>query len=105
MDFEVSGNSTSPGVRSLGRFRPEHQFCDYLWRWKRWRRPEHHMALVSGRGQLELATSGYDAIASTARRCGYGLFACVRPCDRLWGTRQRDAAERHLGIYTVRPAA
>jgi Galactose oxidase, central domain len=23
----------------------------------------------------------------------------------LWGTRQRDAAERHLGIYTVRPAA
>src|SRR5437762_12587612 len=105
MDSEVSGKSTSLGVRSLGRFRPEHQCSDSLRRRKRWRRPEHYMAMVCGWGRLELGTSGYDAIASTARRCRDGLFACVRSPDCLWWTRQRDTAERHLAIYTVRPAA
>src|SRR5439155_11103370 len=105
MDFAVSGKTTSPGVRILGRFRPEHQCSDSLrWR-KRWRRPEHYMAMVCGWGQLELEPSGYDAIAPTARRRRYGLFACARPLDCLWWTRQRDAAERHVAIYTVRPAA
>src|SRR5262249_20181327 len=76
-----------------------------LWRRKRWRRPEHYMAMVCGWRQLELDTSSNDAIASTARRCRYGLFAWVRPCDCLWWTKQRDAAERHLAIYTVRPCS
>src|SRR5437773_3976908 len=105
MDSEVSCKSTSPSVRGLSRFRPEHQCSDSFRRRKRWRRPEHYMAMVCGWGQLELGTSGYDAIASTARRCRYGLFACVRPPDCLWWTRQRDAAERHLAICTVSSAA
>src|SRR5215469_784078 len=103
MDAEVSSYPTSVGVRSLGRFRPEYQCSDSLRRRKRWRRPEHYMAMACAWRGLE--TSGYDAVASTARRCRYGLFACVTPRNCLWWTRQRDAAERHLAIYSVRRAA
>src|SRR5262249_55280734 len=105
VDFEVSGKSTSRAVCSLGCLRPEHECSDSLrWR-KRWRRPELYMAMVCGWGQLELGTSGYDAIPSAARRCGHGLFARVRSRDSLWWTRHRHSAERHLAICTVRPAA
>src|SRR4029453_8002894 len=105
MDLAVPAYSTAPGVRRLGRFRPECQCSDSLRRRKRWRRPKHYMAMVCDWGLLELGTSSYYAIASTARRCRYGLFAGVRPRDCLWWTRQRDAVERHLAVYTVRSAA
>ena len=48
-----------------------------------------------------LETNACDAIASAARRCGYGPFADIRPRDPLWRTKQRDADERHLGIHAV----
>src|SRR5206468_323624 len=99
MDFAVSGNSTSPGVRSLGRFRSPHQRSDPLWRGKRWHRPEHYMAMVCASCRLE--TNAYDAVASTARRRRYGPFARIRPPDSLWRTKQRDADERHLGIHAI----
>src|SRR5437773_4730072 len=103
MDFAVSGNSTSAGLRSLGRFRSPHQRSDPLWRGKRWRRPEHDMAMVCASWRLE--TNLYDAVASTARRCRHGPFARIGPRDSLWRTKQRDADERHLGIHALAVAA
>src|SRR5436190_1782114 len=103
MDLAVSGNSTAVGVCSLGCFRSPHQRSDSFRRRKRWRRPEHDMAMVCASWRLE--TNLYDAVASTARRCRHGPFARIGPRDSLWRTKQRDADERHLGIHALAVAA
>src|SRR5438094_9183133 len=58
--------------------------------------------MAMGCGSRQLETTGYGAVAATARRCRHGLFTCVKSCHSLWWTRKRGAAQRHVAISAVR---